>query len=141
MTSSQFERDPIVLGWPGLLSSWPLRQSLKILQLSIAIQLAASHRGARAIARRGQSRKLPFACRWPLCSLCRCPISGSWIEKGGRGRAEKQLFCFLAKPYGPGLKINCAKKKYMLFRRFLPPFSIQNLDMISESTRSSHPRL
>ena len=46
---SQFERDPVVLGWPELQSSWPLRQSLKILQLSIAIQLAASHRGARAI--------------------------------------------------------------------------------------------
>ena len=38
------------MGWPELQSSWPLRQSLKILQLSIAIQLAALHRGARAIA-------------------------------------------------------------------------------------------
>ena len=46
----------------------------------------------------------------------------------GVGNAGKYVL-FLAETYGPGLKIRLRKKTHMRSRRFLPPFSTQNLDM------------
>ena len=49
LTGQSTQRGPIVMGWPELPSSWPLRQSLHMSVAFDCIQLAASHQGARAI--------------------------------------------------------------------------------------------
>ena len=55
-------------------------------------------------------------------------MSGFWVETGGR-KNRNRICCFLAEPYRPGEKTDCATKHNFYFWCFLPPFSTQNLDV------------